>query len=228
MAAQRGGRWRDWQRRAWVKARRNPRRLTLEEQIPRSEGLESSWSLISCVISWAQIVPLLSAGRFLWLARSQGKTGKCEGLLLAEEIDEELGNTSGFFVLQPVGGVCEGVEFCAVAVAETVVGHFGEKKGVAFAPEDAGGDVDSRVRKFAAMAKCGAVPVDHGGERTGLRPCCAALCEIFGGESAGAAGSDERANAEAEVEGGERGFGNKGELEEEHVPTATELATVRF
>src|SRR5580704_399124 len=39
------------------------------------------------------------------------------GSLFAEEIDEEFGNAHGFFVLEPVGGVGEGVEFGGVAVA---------------------------------------------------------------------------------------------------------------
>ena len=73
-------------------------------------------------------------------------------------------------MLEPVRGVGEGVEFGGIAVAETVVSHFGEEEGVAFAPEDAGGDADGRVREFAAMAKGGAVPVDHGGERAGFGP----------------------------------------------------------
>jgi len=104
----------------------------------------------------------------------------------AKEIDEEFGNASGLFVLEPVRGVCERVEFGGVAIAETVVGHVGEKKGVALAPEDARGDVDSRVREFAAMAERGAVPVDRRGERAGLRPSGAVLGEIFAGESVGA------------------------------------------
>jgi hypothetical protein len=146
--------------------------------------------------------------------------------LLAEEIDEEFGNACGFFVLEPVGGVGESVEFGVVAIAETIVGHFGEEEGVALAPEDARGDVDRGVRKFAAIAEGGAIPVDHAGECSGLRPRGAVVGEIFVGESVGAAGADKRADAEAEVEGGKCGFGNKRELEEEHVPTAAKLTTV--
>ena len=52
----------------------------------------------------------------------------------AEEIDEEFRDASGLFVLEPVRGVGKGVEFGAVAVAETVVGHLREEKGVALAP----------------------------------------------------------------------------------------------
>ena len=146
--------------------------------------------------------------------------------LLAEEIDEEFGNTGGFFVLEPVRGVSESVELSVVAIADAVVGHGGEQEGVALAPEDARGDVDSRIRKFAAMAKSGAVPVDHARERAGLRPCGAVLGEIFVRESVGAAGADKRADGEAEIEHGERGFWNKRELEEEHVPTAAKLLAV--
>ena len=90
--------------------------------------------------------------------------------LLAEEIDEEFRDASGFFVLKPVGSVGEGVEFGRVAVAEAVVSHFREEKVVAFAPEDAGGDVYGHVREFGVIAKGGAIPVDHSGERAGLRP----------------------------------------------------------
>jgi len=54
------------------------------------------------------------------------------------------------------------------------------------------------------------------------------LGEIFLGESAGAAGVDERADAETVVECGEGGFWKQGELEEEHVPTAAELAEICF
>jgi len=132
----------------------------------------------------------LDARGFVWLAEGWAKTGLWMRRLLAEEIDEEFGNAGGFFVLEPVRGAGEGVEFGGVAVAEAVVGHAGEKKGVTFAPEDARGDVDGGIGKFGAIAKGGAVPVDHGSERAGLRPCGAVLSEIFGGESAGAAGTD--------------------------------------
>lgn len=144
----------------------------------------------------------------------------------AKEIDEEFGNASGFFVLKPVRGTGESVELGGVAIAETVVGHVWEEKGVALAPEDACGDVDSRVREFAAMAEGGAVPVDHAGERAGLRPSGAVLGEIFVGKSVWATGTEEGANAEAEVVSGECGFGNEGKLEKEHVPTSAKLATI--
>ena len=93
-------------------------------------------------------------------------------------------------MLEPVRGVGEGVEFGGVAVAETGVGHFGEEEGVAFAPENAGGDVDGGTGEFGAMACAGAIPVDHGGERVRLRPRCTILREVFGRESAFAAGAD--------------------------------------
>jgi len=93
-------------------------------------------------------------------------------------------------VLEPVRGVGEGVEFGGVAIAEAVVGHVGEEEGVAFAPEDASGNVDGGVGELGAKAEGGAIPVDHGGERVGLRPCGAVLGEIVWGESAFAAGAD--------------------------------------
>ena len=86
----------------------------------------------------------------------------------AEKIDEEFGNAGRFFVLEPVRGVGEGVEFGAVAISQAVVGHVGEEERVAFAPEDARRDVDRRVRKFDAIAKGGPVPVDHGSESARL------------------------------------------------------------
>jgi len=110
--------------------------------------------------------------------------------LLAEEIDEEFGNACGFFMLEPMGGVGKSVEFGVVAIAEAIVGHFGEEEGVALAPEDARGDVHGRIRKFAAMAEGGAIPTNHAVERAGVRPRGAVLGEIFVGESVGAAGAD--------------------------------------
>ena len=129
-------------------------------------------------------------------------------------------------MLKPMRGVSESVELGVVAMADAVVGHGGEQEGVALAPEDARGDVDSRIRKFAAMAEGGAVPVDHAGERARLRPRGAVLGKIFVGESVGAAGADKRADAEAEIESGECGFGDPRELEEKHVPTAAKLPSV--
>lgn len=129
-------------------------------------------------------------------------------------------------MLEPVGGVSEGVEFGGVAVAEAVVGHGGEEESVAFAPEDACGDVNLRVGEFVAVAKCGAIPIHHGSEGAGLRPGGAILSEIVGGECAGTAGTDYRAFAETEVECGEDRFREHGELEKKHVPTAADLAKV--
>src|SRR5579859_6223016 len=149
-------------------------------------------------------------------------------LVSAEEVDEEFGEASGFFVLEPVRGVGKGVEFSAVAVAQAVVGHFREEEGVALAPEDAGGDMNGGIGEFGTVTKGGAIPVDHGGESAGLRPCGAIEREIFGGEGARTAGADERPDAKFEIERGERGFGKPGQLEEEHVPTATKLAAICF
>lgn len=52
------------------------------------------------------------------------------------------------------------------------------------------------------------------------------MLEVLFGESAGAAGADERIDAEAEVKSGERRFREPGQLEEKHVPTATALAAI--
>src|SRR5712692_1434451 len=124
-------------------------------------------------------------------------------------------------------GVGEGEELGVRAVAQAFVRHFGQKEGVTRAPEDAGGDADSFVWEFDASAEQGAVPVDHAGERAGLRPCSAVLGEISGGESAWAARVEKGTHADAEVESGENGFRQPGELEEEHVPTAEHLTRTR-
>ena len=81
----------------------------------------------------------------------------------AEEIDQELRDTGGFFVLEPVRGVSEGEELGARAIAQTFVSHFGQEEIVALAPEDAGGDADGLVREFGASAEEGAVPINHSG-----------------------------------------------------------------
>ena len=93
-------------------------------------------------------------------------------------------------MLEPVRGVGEGVEFGAIAIPDAFVGHVGEEESVALAPEDARGDVNARVRKFGAMTKSGAIPMNHGGERTGLRPSSAILLEVIGRERALPAGTD--------------------------------------
>src|ERR1700722_4303042 len=177
------------------------------------------------------IVDLMGANRTTFeceAIRLVGRGPAKNESLFAEEIDEEFGNAAGFFVLQPVGGVGEGVEFAGVAVAEALVGHVGEKEGVALAPEDARGDVHGRVGEFRAITKSGAVPIDHGGQCAGFAPCGAVLGEIFGGERVGAAGTDQRADPESKIQCGECGFRQPGELKEKHVPTAAKLAAVCF
>src|SRR6266849_688818 len=119
-----------------------------------------------------------------------------------------------------MSGVGEGEDLCVRAVAQTLVSHFGHEEVVAFTPKDAGGDAHSFVWEFDASAEQGAVPVDHAGERAGLRPCRAVLGEISGGESAWAARAEKRLRANAEVERGEEGFREPGKLKEKHVPTA--------
>src|SRR5258708_8745400 len=143
--------------------------------------------------------------------------------LREEEIDQELGNTGRFLVLEPMGGVGEGEEFGVGAVAQTFVSHFGQEEIVAFAPEDARGDAHGFVWKFGARSKQGAIPVDHGGECAWLRPGGAVLGEILGREGVRAAGAVKRSRAGLIIEGGEKGFPLPGELKEEHVPAAEEL-----
>src|SRR5260370_15124000 len=126
------------------------------------------------------------------------------------EIDQELRNTGRLFVLEPMRGVGEGEELGVGAIAQTFVSHFGQQEIVALAPEDARGDADGLVRKFGASAKEGAVPVDHGGESTRLRPGGAILGEILGGEGARAAGPEERARGNAEGEKGRKGLRQPG------------------
>lgn len=117
-----------------------------------------------------------------WAIRLVGRDAEEKRLwtraLLAEEIDEEFGNAGGFFVLEPVGGVGESVEFGGVAIGQAVVGHGREEEGVVFAPENARGDVDGGIGEFCAIAEGGAIPVDHRGERVRLRPGGAVLGEI--------------------------------------------------
>jgi hypothetical protein len=75
------------------------------------------------------------------------------GRLDAEEIDQELRDASGFFVLEPVRGVGEGEEIGARAIAQTFVSHFGQEEIVALAPKDPGRDADGFVLQFDANAK---------------------------------------------------------------------------
>src|SRR5258706_15430187 len=95
-------------------------------------------------------------------------------------------------MLEPMGGVGEGEELGARAVAQAFVSHFGQKEIVALAPEDTGGDADGFVREFGASAEEGAVPVDHGGLGAGVGPRGAVLGEKFGGGGAQAGGAGER------------------------------------
>src|SRR6266852_382064 len=121
-------------------------------------------------------------------------------------------------------GAGESEEFGACAVAQTFVDHFGQEEGVAFAPQDACGDANDFVWKLDASAEERAVPVDHAGQGSGLRPCSTIVGEIFGGEGSRAAGAEERTRADAEVKSGEKRFRQPGQLKEEHVPTAEKLA----
>src|SRR5207245_7290365 len=105
----------------------------------------------------------------------------------AEEINQQFGDTVRLFVLQPMRGVREGEELRVRAIAQAFVSHLRQQEGVAFAPEDACGDADGFVKKFDGSAEQGAIPVDHAGEGTRLRPRRAILREIFEGESARAA-----------------------------------------
>src|SRR6266849_2686005 len=113
-----------------------------------------------------------------------------------------------------MSGVGEGEDLCVRAVAQTLVSHFGHEEVVAFTPKDAGGGADSFVWEFDASAEQGAVPVDHACERAGSRPCSAVFGEISGGESAWAARVKKGTRADTEVESGEQGFRQPGELEE--------------
>lgn len=104
-----------------------------------------------------------------------------------------------FFVLEPMGGVRKGEEFALRAVAKAFGGHFLEEVGVAFAPEDAYGDAEDFVREFEAKAESGTIPIDHGSESAGLRPCRAILRQVLLGKSTWTAGLDDGANADGEI-----------------------------
>src|SRR5229473_3588144 len=121
-------------------------------------------------------------------------------------------------------GAGESEEFGACAVAQTFVRHFRQEEGVAFAPQDASGDADGFVWKLDASAEERAVPVDHAGQGSGLRPCSAVLDEVFIREGPRAAGAQKGSRADAEVKSGENRFRQPGQLKEEHVPTAEKLA----
>ena len=87
--------------------------------------------------------------------------------------------------------------------------------------------MNSLVWKFDASAEERAVPVDHAGQGSWLRPCSAVLDEVFTREGTWAAGTQKGTRADAEVKSGENRFGQPGELEEEHVPAAEDLARTR-
>ena len=126
--------------------------------------------------------------------------------------------------MQPVRGVGESEKFGVGAVTQTFLSHFGQKKSVALAPEDACGDMYSAILELGPMAEKGAIPIDHGGECAGLGPRGAVLREIVLGERAGTAGAEKRSRADAKIEGGEDGFGQDGELKEKDVPASEKLA----
>src|SRR5216683_1712596 len=88
----------------------------------------------------------------------------------SEELHKDLGDSGRLFVLEPVRGVGEGEQLRIGAIAQAFVSHFREKKGVALAPKDACGNVDGAVGEFHAKTEQSAIPVDHAGERTWLRP----------------------------------------------------------
>ena len=184
-------------------------------------GDRSLWRVL-----WAAIKRQERSSSALRIAQGKKEDPTIRCWLLAKKIDEELGDAGGFLVLEPVRGVCEGVEFSGVAVAEAAVGHSGEQEGVLFAPENAGGDMDLGVREFGAVTEGGAIPVHSGGEGAGLRPGGAILREIIGGERVRATGIHQSADAEAEIVGRENEFGEPRKLEKEHVPTTADLAEI--
>src|SRR5947207_12547268 len=109
----------------------------------------------------------------------------------SKEINQQFRDASGLFVLQPMRGIGEGEEFRVRAIAQAFARHFGQKEGVAFAPEDACGDADNFVWKFDASAEERAIPIDHAGEGAGPRPSRSILREIFRGESVWAARAEQ-------------------------------------
>ena len=94
-------------------------------------------------------------------------------------------------MLEPVRRIGKGEELGAIAVAQTFLSHFWEQERIAFAPQDACGDVHGAICEFGAKTEERAVPVYHGCQCTRLRQRRMVLSEIFRGKSAGAAGSDE-------------------------------------
>src|SRR5437879_13844197 len=81
-------------------------------------------------------------------------------------------------MLKPMSGVGKGEELGVRAVAQTLLRHFSQEEGVAFAPKDAGGHTSGFIWKLDAGAEERAVPVDHAGEGSGLRPGSAVLDEV--------------------------------------------------
>src|SRR6267143_4624955 len=79
----------------------------------------------------------------------------------AEKINQQFRDANRFFVLEPVRGVGKGEELRVGAVPQTLVSHFCQQEIVAFAPEDARGNVDGAIRKLGAKTKQRAIPVDH-------------------------------------------------------------------
>src|SRR5213082_2827364 len=161
------------------------------------------------------------------MTRDSARGYPTEARSAAKEIDQQFRDASGLFVLEPMRGIGEGEKFRVRAVAQAFARHFGQKEGVAFAPEDACGDADDFVWKFDASAEERAIPIDHAGEGAGLRPGGAILGEIFLGKSAWTAGAEQRSRADAEVERGENRFRQPGKLKEEHVPAPEQLMRTR-
>src|ERR1700758_3120872 len=112
------------------------------------------------------------------------------------------------------------------AILEALLSHFGHEESVADTPEDARGNPHRAVGKRRAMAEGGAVPVDHCGERAGLRPRGVILGQIVRRKSARAAGADERGEAVAEAMTPEESFWQERKLEEKHVPALAQLAAI--
>ena len=52
------------------------------------------------------------------------------GRLDAEEIDQELRDASGFFVLEPMRGIGKGEELGTRAITQALLSHFGQEERV--------------------------------------------------------------------------------------------------
>src|SRR5258708_33905554 len=121
-------------------------------------------------------------------------------------------------MLKPMSGVGKGEELGVRAVAQTFLRHFSQEEGVAFAPKDAGGHTNGFIWKLDASAEERAVPADHAGEGSGLRPCSAVLDEGFIRERSRAAGAQKGPRAAAQIEVGEKGLRKPGRLEAKREP----------